>query len=139
MPQICFALAHVCPCNLAAAAVTWRRIQTNRPCSLLPPPRRPPASRRTQACAAGGQLRELRLQADCQLTVSPDALGPLCSSLERLSLQACSRSHESASTAIYAFGLEALTALRELELVGRCVRGCSRHSSSMELRGTFGG
>lgn len=72
-----------------------------------------------QACAAGGALRELRLRADSQLTVSPDALGPLCACLERLSLQAHSRSHESASTAIYAFGLEQLTVLRELELVGR--------------------
>jgi hypothetical protein len=74
-----------------------------------------------QACAAGGALRELRLRADSQLTVSPDALGPLCACLERLSLQAHSRSHESASTAIYAFGLEELTALRELELVGSAV------------------
>ena len=79
----------------------------------------PPSS--VQACGAGGCLRELRLRADSQLTVSPDALGPLCACLERLSLRAHSRSHESASTAIYAFGLEALSALKELELVGSAV------------------
>ena len=74
-----------------------------------------------QACVAGAALRQLRLRVDSQLTVSPEALGPLCASLERLSLAAASKSHESASTAIYAFGLEALTRLEELELAGSAV------------------
>lgn len=104
-----------------------QQIASANPVHPFSPHPTPPPTPPFQACAAGGALRELRLRADSQLTVSPDALGPLCACLERLSLQAHSCSHESASTAIYAFGLEELTALRELELVGRwALHGCQQ-------------
>lgn len=55
------------------------------------------------------------------MVVSPDLLGPLCGRLTALELDAASKSHESASTSLYAIGLEGLTALRQLTLSGPAV------------------